>query len=52
MITIFLVNNVSFSQDAIITGKVRHGNEVLQAATITVGEKQNLLMLMGRLLFQ
>jgi iron complex outermembrane receptor protein len=37
-----LVNSVSFSQDAIITGKVRFGNETLQAATVSIGNKNIL----------
>ena len=39
---IFFANNISFSQDAIITGKVRYGNEVLQAATISLGGQTKL----------
>src|SRR6188474_2095026 len=39
---IFFTNGISFSQDAIITGKVRYGNEVLQAATISLGGQTKL----------
>src|SRR5215213_863219 len=33
---IFFASNISFSQNSTITGKVRYGNEVLQAATISL----------------
>jgi len=39
---IFFTNGISFSQDAIITGKVRYGNEVLHAATISLGGQTKL----------
>jgi hypothetical protein len=39
---IFFVNNISFSQNAIITGKVKYGNEVLQDATISFGGQTKL----------
>jgi iron complex outermembrane receptor protein len=39
LFTIFLVNNVSFSQDATLTGKVRYGSEALHAATISLGNQ-------------
>lgn len=42
--TIFflLMDQVSFSQAGIISGKVRHGDEVLQAATVSLGNKSML----------
>ena len=39
---IFFTNGISFSQDAIITGKARYGNEVLHAATISLGGQTKL----------
>ncbi len=39
-ITIFFINSVGFSQDAVITGKVRFGNEILQAATVSIANKK------------
>ncbi|HEX5651722.1 MAG TPA: TonB-dependent receptor [Chitinophagaceae bacterium] len=36
------MNRISFSQDAIIRGQVRYGNEVLQGATIILGYKTTL----------
>ena len=36
---IFLVNNISFSQEATITGTIKYGNEVLQGATVSLGNK-------------
>jgi iron complex outermembrane recepter protein len=35
----FLVNNNVYSQDAIITGRIKYGNEPLQGATIFIGNK-------------
>ena len=40
--TIFFINSIGFSQDAVITGKVRSGNEILQAATVSIGNKNIL----------
>ena len=40
--SILLINSISFSQEAIITGKVRFGNEILQAATVSIGNKNIL----------
>jgi len=42
-IAIFCMSSISLSQDAIITGKVRFGNEILQAATVSVGNKNILI---------
>ena len=39
---IFFVNNISFSQDITITGKVKYGNEALQAATISLAGQTKL----------
>ena len=39
---IFLVNNISYSQDATITGKIKYGNEVLQGATVSLGNKTSV----------
>jgi len=39
LITNFLVNNISFSQDVTISGRIRHHNEVLQGATVSLGGK-------------
>ena len=36
---IFLGNNISFSQEAIIIGTIKYGNEVLQGATVSLGNK-------------
>jgi iron complex outermembrane receptor protein len=47
----FLVNNVSFSQYAIITGKVRYGNETLQAATVSLGGQTKLTDVTGNFSF-
>ena len=33
---------MGFSQDAVITGKVRSGNEILHAATVSIGNKNIL----------
>ena len=41
-IAIFFTNGISFSQDAIITGKVRYGSEALHAATISLGKQTKL----------
>ena len=42
VITVFFVNNISFSQEAIIIGKVRYSSEVLHAATISLGNQTKL----------
>src|SRR4030095_4963061 len=42
LMAIFFVNNISFSQDITITGKVKHGNEALQAATISLAGQTKL----------
>ena len=49
--TIFFVNNISFSQNAIITGKVKYGNEVLQDATISFGGQTKLTSSNGEFSF-
>ena len=36
---IFFVNNISYSQDATISGTIRYGNELLQGATVSLGNK-------------
>ena len=38
-IVVLLMNHGSFSQTGIISGKVKHGDEVLQAATVSLGNK-------------
>jgi uncharacterized membrane protein len=42
VITALLVNNIMFSQDATITGKVKYGNEALQGTTVILGDKSTL----------
>jgi iron complex outermembrane receptor protein len=49
--TIFLVNNVLFSQDAAITGTIKYGNEVLQGATVSLGNKTTVTDLNGTFSF-
>ena len=41
-IILLLMNPISFSQTGIISGKVRHGEELLQAATISIGNNTML----------
>jgi iron complex outermembrane receptor protein len=41
-IAIFFINGISFSQDAVVTGQVKYGNEVLHGATIRLGDKTTL----------
>ena len=48
LITIFLVNSISFSQTVLIKGKIRYGNEVLQSATVRIGNKTVLTDDKGR----
>ena len=38
-VIIVLANNVSYSQNGIITGKVKHGTEALQSATVSLGNQ-------------
>ncbi|HEX6849066.1 MAG TPA: TonB-dependent receptor plug domain-containing protein, partial [Chitinophagaceae bacterium] len=39
LLIILFVSSICFSQDAIITGRVRQGGQVLQGATVLLGEK-------------
>jgi len=36
---IVLMNNIAFSQDAVITGRIKYGSELLQGVTISLGNK-------------
>jgi len=38
-VIIVFANTISYSQNGIITGKVKHGAEVLQSATVTLGNQ-------------
>lgn len=51
VITIFLANKVSFSQDAAITGKVKYANKVLRSATVSLGGQTKLTDADGRFFF-
>src|SRR5215203_2760480 len=42
LLIVLVVSNVSFSQDATITGKVKYGNEALQSATISIAAQTKL----------
>jgi iron complex outermembrane recepter protein len=42
LFVLFLVNKVSLAQNAVITGKVKYGNEVLQAATVSLDGQTKL----------
>ena len=42
VVFILLVNTTSFSQNGIITGKVKYGEEVLHAASVSLGEQTTL----------
>src|SRR5215813_8593854 len=45
------VNTICFSQNAIIKGIIRHGNEILQSATITIGEQTKITDVNGEFSF-
>ncbi|HJS55693.1 MAG TPA: TonB-dependent receptor plug domain-containing protein, partial [Chitinophagaceae bacterium] len=47
----FLVNNVSFSQQATITGTIIYGTEVLQGATVSLGNKTTVTDQHGKFSF-
>ena len=47
-VSIFLINSISFSQEAMITGQVRYENEFLQGATILLGDKTTITDLTGK----
>ena len=39
LVVIFFTNNSLISQDETIAGKVKYGNEILQAATVSLEDK-------------
>jgi len=41
-IAVFFITSIAFSQNAIVTGQVKYGNEVLHRATIRLGDKTAL----------
>ena len=51
LFTTFAANNNSFSQNALIQGKVRYGSEVLEAATITLGDQSKHTDAYGAFIF-
>lgn len=51
IIAVFSVNSISFSQNATIKGTIRHGSEILKAATITIGKETRISDDNGEFLF-
>lgn len=42
LVTIFFANKPSFSQDATIIGRIKYGDEILQGATVSTGNKTTI----------